>query len=127
MTLISTTFARAQLCYHRFHTLRTHPKHPRGFDRARRHVAVAVAPPTEFDEEFTSRHWLVRVYRVRDESALPVGAVGDDMIGAGETRRQSSAGNVNEHSPGAVYRRQRADRRAKQRETARGLDESLVA
>ena len=53
------------LCYHRFGSVRADPARPAGWDRVR-HAEIGRKDVTleGLEEAFTSKHWIVRVYRV---------------------------------------------------------------
>jgi hypothetical protein len=62
----------------------TDEKRPTGFDRARKTVSVKVTLDANlFEEVYTSKHWIARVYRVKksneDESSF---SQKDDLLNA---------------------------------------------
>ena len=81
--LQSTLFT---LAYSRFNEKTTDEKRPTGFDRARKTVSVkAVLDTNLFEEVFTSKHWIARVYRVKraneDEKSFAIDQT-DDLLNA---------------------------------------------
>jgi len=81
--LQSTLFT---LAYSRFNEKTTDEKRPTGFDRARKTVSVkAVLDTNLFEEVFTSKHWIARVYRVKraneDEKSFAISQT-DDLLNA---------------------------------------------
>jgi dolichyl-diphosphooligosaccharide--protein glycosyltransferase len=79
--LQSTLF---MLSYFRFNEKMTDEKRPTGFDRARKTVSVKVTLDANlFEEVYTSKHWIARVYRVKksneDESSF---SQKDDLLNA---------------------------------------------
>ncbi|XP_028394405.1 dolichyl-diphosphooligosaccharide--protein glycosyltransferase subunit STT3B-like [Dendronephthya gigantea] len=58
-----------KLCYHRFGDLQLDFRTPSGFDRTRNvEIGNKNVKLTYLDEVFTSEHWLVRIYKVKDLS-----------------------------------------------------------
>ncbi|KAF0720808.1 Aste57867_3 [Aphanomyces stellatus] len=57
-----------KLCYYQFSHVQTDAKHPPGYDRARNaQVGVENIVLTHLEEAFTSEHWIVRIYKVKNE------------------------------------------------------------
>jgi dolichyl-diphosphooligosaccharide---protein glycosyltransferase len=81
--LQSTIFS---LSYFRFNEKTTEEKRPTGFDRARKTVSVkALLDTTLFEEVFTSKHWIARVYRVKksnEDAASFLIPQSDDLLQA---------------------------------------------
>eukprot|EP01137_Pigoraptor_chileana_P009921 Opistho-2@58858 len=56
-----------RLCYYRFGDIQLSHRDPPGFDRTRNvEIADKNIRLTHLDEAFTSEHWLVRIYKVKD-------------------------------------------------------------
>ena len=53
-----------------FGALRTAAEQPPGWDRVRGAEVRGAAPLGEWQEAYTTRHWLVRVYRLADAAAV---------------------------------------------------------
>ena len=59
-----------KLCYYKFHKATIHARGGAGYDPVRRStVAQEVNSLQYFEEAFTSKNWLMRIYRVLDEPA----------------------------------------------------------
>jgi len=56
-----------RLCYYRFDQVQTSARHPKGYDHLRKQeMGKKNIKLKYFEEAFTSEHWMIRIYRVKD-------------------------------------------------------------
>lgn len=60
-----------KLCYYKFGLMQTEYGKPPGYDRARgKEIGKKNFDLTTMDEAFTSEHWIVRIYKVKQRYEL---------------------------------------------------------
>jgi dolichyl-diphosphooligosaccharide---protein glycosyltransferase len=60
-----------KLCYYKFGQMQTEYGKPPGYDRARgKEIGKKNFELTTMDEAFTSEHWIVRIYKVKQRYGL---------------------------------------------------------
>ena len=61
-----------KMCYYKFGQIQTHYGRPAGFDLVRgSEIGVKNIELEYLEEAFTSEHWMVRIYRVKNEKTHP--------------------------------------------------------